>query len=274
MESAKLKNVVILLLVCVNLILGGTIFYKEYLSTFITDKELSRVETYLASCGIRLEKGALGRRNRSLEGQLWERDAAAEEKIAASLLQNVQKNVLGGGVTVYNGDNGRAVFRYGRAAEITLDEVHSPESSARAAELARSILKRAGIYLPQGEVVLGRSGLGTTVTFGHEKEGCEVVDADIAVSFTKDGTSISGCLLSSKPSARVSALCRPLVSLVADFAVLQERYGLGVSEITWARYAYLRTVSDDGGALLIPVCVIVTDGGEFVINAADGSLMR
>ena len=119
----------------------------------------------------------------------------------------------------------------------------------------------------------GREGSGLFVTFRRTFRGCEVAGGELTVLFEVSGTSLTGFI----PAGRASPdgeECRSLQGLLADFAWLNTRYALGAAEITEARYAYYRSASDSGGAVLIPVCVVTTDAGEFTVNALDGSLIK
>ncbi|HHX72781.1 MAG TPA: hypothetical protein GX701_07655 [Clostridiales bacterium] len=281
MELARLKTVVLALLLCINLLLAGHLLLTQYLRYHIPAWAKDEITELLQNKGIALSDRALPHFDRKIDSVVYPGDEEKRKAIATALLGSDAKcTEQGGGIIVYENEKGYAEFGRGGRLQITLQsdgnvpaEEAVPSSSAETEQAAIGLLRSAGISVPKGAKVFGRQGDGVFVRFQHTVRRLDVKNAALEVHFLPNKTIISGTLLTGRAQPSPTRM-RGYVSLLADFAAISKQYSLEVKEITRISYVYYHTVDEEGRPLLIPACLIETNNRILVLNAGDGSLLE
>ncbi|MBE6953228.1 MAG: hypothetical protein IKC99_03815 [Clostridia bacterium] len=271
MDKAKIKTIVILLLAVINLALAVNLIYSRYTESVIPQQTIDNTLAFLERCGIWIEDSAIPYRTQTVRVQTLARDPKAEAAIAAAFLGETVKSEQGGGIDVYTGVAGEAVFRRGGLVNIVLQNQPQPASADEAGAAAKALLERADI-LPSDYGMVVETGTAVTVRFVCEINGLRLRNVDLSVSYADGTATIVGCVFVGEPE-RGEAVSRQLTAILADFGAYAAEYELDVSLIVAAEAAYYHTVEDDGGIRLIPAVYIKTDGGDYVMSGLDGSIL-
>ncbi len=271
MDKAKIKTIVILLLAVINGALAVNLIYSRYTASVIPQQTIENTLAFLERCDIWIEDSAIPHRTQTIRTKTLARDPSAEAAIAALLLGETVKSEQGGGIDVYTGANGEAVFRRGGLVNIVLQNQPRPKSADEAGAAAKALLQKADL-LPADYGMVVESGTAITVRFVREIDGLRLRNADLTVSYAGGTATIAGCVFVGEPE-RGDAVSRQLTAILADFGAYASAYELDVSLIVAAEAAYYHTVEDGGGIRLIPAVYIKTDGGDFVMSGLDGSVL-
>ena len=272
MDKSKIKYIVIALLACINLALAVNLVHARYTAAFVPKQTVENTLAFLERCGIWAEENMIPRRTEALFALVSPRDVAAETAVARALLGTAERTEQGGGIGVYGSEKGEALFRRGGLVSIVLFDVAAPETTEEAEQAARALLRSAEILPEDYGLVVENGRDGTTVRFVTEVGGCRLRNASIEVSFSGGEAHISGCAFTNE-ARRTGGEARQVTALLADFGAYAADYGLDVSLIVAVEPAYFHTVDDEGGALFVPALYIKTDGGDFLLNGLDGSLL-
>lgn len=271
MNASRLRKIVILLLICINLVLGGNLIYTNYRQTVIAQQTIDDTIAFLDQCGIWMESDLIPRRIRTLPVLSAQRNPEQESDIAGILIGTKERIDQGGGISRYESEQGTAAFRRGGLVNLVINHQKMPETGSEAEKTARSLLKKAGI-LPESAGVVIEDGNDIVVRFVAERNGCRLQNAALEVAFRSDEVQISGCFLVNTAAA-TDQLMRRIPTLLADFGAYVVTYHLDISLIVSIETAYFHTVNDDGSAELLPVLMIRTDNGTFLLNGLDGTLL-
>lgn len=271
MNASRLRKIVILLLVCINLVLGGNLLYTNYQQTVIPQQTIENTVAFLDQCGIWIESDLIPRRIRNLSVLSAQRDLTLESNIAGILIGTKERTEQGGGISLYASEQGTAIFRRGGLVNIVIKQQKIPETGSEAEKIARSLLKKAGI-LPESAGVVIEDNAGIVVRFVAERYGCRLQNAALEVAFRSGEVQISGCFLVNT-AVETEQLMRRIPTLLADFGAYVATYHLDISLIVSIETAYFHMVHDDGSAELLPVLLIRTDNGTFLLNGLDGTLL-
>ena len=272
MDKSKIKFMVIALLACVNLALAVNLLSARYHAAVIPKRTVENTLAFLDRCGIWAEESVIPRRAAELYQLASPRDVAAETAVARALLGASERTEQGGGIGVYRSEKGEATFRRGALVSIALSGVPAPETGDDAERAARDLLDSAGILPEDYGLVVENGRDGVTVRFVTEVGGARLRNAVLEVCFTGGEARISGCAFTNA-AKRMGGEARQVTALLADFGAYAAAYELDVSLIVAVEPAYFHTVDSGGGALLVPALYIKTDGGDFLLNGLDGSLL-
>ena len=270
MDSVKVKNLIILILLAVNIVL---------LSVFIADTARERdlsggavegVVALLEENGIAVSQRA-ELSERSLPALSVSRDTGLERTLAAAVLGEVSVSDLGGNILRYSGEYGMANFRGTGGFEIVLHESrYDPE---RPLESARSLAADLGLETMRepGRTDIDPDTLEGTIELICALEDSAVVNCRLSFTFaagrivTVIGTRVLDNVVLSQ---EVRLLDVPTVLL--RFLGLVQEGGHVCSEISSLELCYIMTASAAGEGELTPVWQIATDAGDFYINAVSG----
>ncbi len=275
MNPSKLKQIAILLLVCINLTLAGNLLYARAITTLVPKKTIADTMTFLERCGIWAEDGVIPRREHAVYALSAARSPEKETAVAQALIGSGDRIEQGGGIGRYESPDGEAIFRRGGLINVTIWRQDVPTTGAEAQKKARTLLKKAGI-LPEKSGVVVETGQtpeqGVTVRFYAERNGFRLRNAALEVAFQAGETRISGCALTNE-AVQTAQQSRNVTALLADFGAYATAYHIDVTLIAAVERVYFHTVGDDGSARMIPALAIKTDHGDYLINGLDGSVL-
>lgn len=273
MEWAKLKNIIILILLLVNVFLLIMVGTQERSSARHREQTISDAVSVLERGGIQLDRANVPE-ELELTPMTVERDQEAEAALAAALLGECDSSDLGSGRYAYRGARGWAEFRSNGSFSVAFQNGAWKTGNSGAEETdALALMEQVGL----ASVLLSReeSGGQVTVTLCQTWQELPVYSCRIELAYA-DGRlqSISGQRLMGTPQA--SGEKSELITVpTALLRVLNGINNLGdiCNEITAMTPGYLLTVSADA-TRLIPIWYVTTDTGAYSLNALTGVLER
>ncbi len=270
MERTKLKNIVIVLLLLLNLcfllLVGGQARHRTQVEEDTRDAALA----FLAEQGIFLEKEAVPW-ELTLSPQVSERDPGGEAALAQAILGSCTAHQEGN-VLEYVGESGAVRFYpYGRFA-VTFDRY------ARSLEEDLSAHARAYLEKNLGESTLAKTEEiegGQRVTLWQTLDGAPVFTCEIRMKYQdKDLREISGWHLLGAPSPYVGGIAvKDAVTLLVQFAAEVKEAGLPVTKIETITPGYLYSIGSlSSQTILLPVWRLETDAGPLLLSCSTGEL--
>ena len=268
MAWSKVKNIILVILLGVNLILLGMVGWREYQSAQYDSQTLEAAVRLLETNGIavdmpipdarylpilRLEGGALTTQERQ--------DQAAG---LVGTLQRIEDNAGDARVT-YWGALGQAQLDADGAFSISFSGQARPQEDDPDAQ-ARSLLEQLGLaVLPAGaeeqEDLL-------FLSYWQSWEGVPVFTCTSVVTFEEGSLSaVSGQRLLGGASPLTTEDPLTIPTILVRFLAGMRQNGCTCSAITGMTQGYSSTISS---GRLTPVWAIETDTGEYYVNAVTG----
>ena len=269
MNTARLKNIVIIILLLANAFLLVLLTSRRAEEHSAYERSLEQLSKLYRTNGIALDKTLIERAAAELLSVEPARDPAAEQSLAEGIIGSVSSIDSGGGIyRYYNADDpgsGFCLIRSGGAVEATLNRpVDDPE------EFCSDLCAPYG-YLLYETLNDGRS---TTVTAHRLLNELEVFNCSLSFSFT-GGTlkSVSGLFL---PPVSTDAETTPLDVVTALVRFLDYRSSAGVvcTEIVSLSGGYLLQSTTSAPLQLVPVLRVETDVYSYYVNAVTGEVTR
>ena len=239
MEAGKLKTIVILILVCVNLAFGGILLAERMDTAVGAAQSRSELAEVMAGLGITLDPEIIPAEAATLRYSV-SRDPEAEEKLVTALLGEVVGQDQGGNIRLYENENGWARFRSGGSFEVSLKVAGSSLDSR---------LRESGLNVVRDE----------------ESYVCTMGDARIfncrfTLSQRAGGIYVSGRFLPGSPEAAEPADGSDAATLLLRFHDRMRDAGGIYTRIEEILPGYVLNVSASSMELT-PVWRITTDGG-------------
>ena len=260
MQTYRLKNIIILILVMVNACLLVLLLQRQSAQRQAWDESCAQIASLFQSESIALEPGDIPA-GESLPPVSFTRSAEREQALAEAILgDGLTASDEGGGIYVYTGDSGTARFRSNGAFDITV--IRAPR------EEPESLCQRICRDFGYGETEIALSGGTAVYTAPLRSGGAEVINCAIAFHFTGDVlTAVSGFLL---PEKGVAAAGEPMSAVTALTLLLQSRSTSGAiaSAVTAITPAYTLESTPAVPLALTPVWRISTDTYEYYVNCA------
>jgi len=254
MEWGKVKTVLIVVLLIVNLILGGNIFLQLHERQQAEEGALLAALAMAENRGVTILSPEALQLPVSLPAYSSARMPSAEKAFATALLGEAEAQEAGGGVTFYTSESGSVSFRRGGAMEIVLfgDWREDPDGL-----LAR--LEEAGLDLSDAV----RSTQDGMLTLRQTVERY-ATDNVLQCSAAEEQTIITGRWLLEQSSWQKSGTsCSRAEAVLVIAGIGQETGGCVVESIT---PCYVAQNVSSGETRLIPVWQVETDGGMFLLD--------
>lgn len=244
MEAGKLKTIVILILLCVNLAFGGILLSERMDTAVGAAQSRSELAEVMARLGIELDPEIIPADVSSVQYSV-SRDPEAEEKLVAALLGEADGQDQGGNIRFYENENGWARFRSGGSFEISL---------AVAGSSLDSRLRESGLSVVRDE----------------ESYVCTTGDARIFncrfnLSQRAGGIYVSGRFLPGTPEPEETAEKGDVGTLLLRFHDRMQDAGGIYTRIEEIMPGYVLNVSASSMELT-PVWRITTDGGVWYLD--------
>ncbi|MEG1632418.1 MAG: hypothetical protein RR314_00045 [Oscillospiraceae bacterium] len=271
MDSSKIKNFIIVVLVIVNILLLAVVGVDGARARAAERRAMDGVSDIFAAQGIALSPN-LKTKNTNLPVRSVSRAADGEQRRVASLLGDVTVQDQGGSILFYSGEKGQAVFRGTGGFEILMNDGAIP-TGRDAENTARAFLKKLGVSAVSGHgsaISDVEDGSGTVVLRCRSGK-TEVVGCKVTFTFTNGSLLL---VIGSRPLEVVStdrsgeALDVPTVLL--RFLNIVSEGGHICSELRNLEPCYMQSTSASGTGFLTPVWRVTTDAGEFYINGLTG----
>jgi len=264
METYRLKNIAILLLLMVNvslLLLVGC----QQLQERRTEQETARqLEELCAASQLTLSSG-VDLTRQPLATLALSRQAETEQSMASCLLgSEAAAASQGGGIYSYEAESGSIQFRaggsfYGSRMTVPVEDVRA---------FCQDFFRQFGYADPQFEV---EEGTGT-VTASQKVGGVDVVGSGVVLSFEKGNlTSVTGSHVSlDSASAELRETEMTCVTALVRFLDYRNASGAVCSEVRDAFCVY--QLQGAAGPRLFPVWQIETDTNTYFVDCRTGDV--
>ena len=274
MEWAKIKNIIILILILLNVVLLFLVAQREIMTERSLQTARNNAIEVIRSNGVTLQDETVPREMK-LQPMQVVRELEQERKLAAELLgENVAVEARGGDVYRYYSDAGWIQFHNAGEFSAEFSEDVVPMAGRDPVEHAAAVLKQIGFdgQLLKHEV---ENGAGT-ISFRQELDtvpilGCQatLVYADGQLRRIEDG-----CRLNGTPSANVEkstiSVATALMRLFNGMRELGDIY----NQIESITPAYNLSVDLSGMAGLTPIWYVKTDTATYQLDATTGAISR
>jgi hypothetical protein len=259
MDGRRIKTLVILILLIVNLFFGGILIAQRAQSRGMEAREREELAQVMSAAGIELPPdlipGAKAVKRCSVS-----RDAALERAFAAALIGEAEPVEQGGGIVSYENENGRATFRSGGEVEAVIYDKSPLSASTRAADYVADQLSGLGFEAGEGSLV---SSVG----------GMRVFNCVLTATAADEGIVVEGRRLTASPAeSEEAASVSPYTALMAYLRAVSAD-GSVVRQIVSVEQGYVFEYSPSAGTLE-PVWRVESDGGAVYISAVDAEIIR
>ena len=272
MESSKLKNIVLTILVITNILLLGLVMVQRENSRRHRQQALDDAVALLARQGITLRADTLPDEDLPAPMAL-ERDTQWELETMTDLLGQGTTLTQRGLVSLYNGPLGSAELRPAGGLLVTLEPGSYPLAQGQDKEdHALALVRRLGAD-PQ---VIDRDDRGVTAVQLCPGSKAPVFSCAVRVDYEADGSiRMEGTRLVGEPSRDSQH------GQVLSIATMLVRFRAGVIEsgdactaILSVTQGYTLSADANGNLRLIPVLRLETDTNLYTVNALTGELSR
>lgn len=269
METSKIKNLMIYILLFVNLFLIG-LLAADWLQTRSAERtSMEAVETILSENGITLSAGRIP--GEAVKGYFVSRDMEKEERVVTALVGRILlRENQNGNIMYYKGEHGAGKFRGTGDFDVLLDDDMVPISGSTV-ETAQSLLRKMGLdgtFSPELSTLTG--GVYTTVVMVCEYEGLPVVNGQVKFDFASDSLKlISGTRLLDVQREDPAVMTLDPATLLTRFVGIISRNGYVCNELREISPVYLYAPDVSGGKLS-PLWRIETDTSVFYLNMSTG----
>ena len=268
MDTSKIKNFIIIVLVLTNMFLVVTSAVESSKENEVKRAAAEQLVSLYENKGISLPE-KLDIYASAPVGCDLTRDLLQEQKIVESILGPCSVSEQGGNIYAYSGSDGQASFRGTGEFEMLLNYGVANSNRGRI-EAARDVLKKMGLTAGDYSNET-QDGEQYTVTLDCVYDGGDVYNA--RVSFLFSGESLM--IVSGK---RVFDTCIDSSALeTIDLGTALVRFlkesadnGYICTVVTDISAGYAMSVTVSGACILSPVWRIETDTGEYIMNAVSG----
>ncbi|NLV49711.1 MAG: hypothetical protein GXY20_03335 [Clostridiales bacterium] len=261
MDIGKLKNIVIILLVIVNLCFAGILAADILQSRGIEARENSELAEVLASNGIFIDSEIIPKPEK-VQSWTLTRNQASEAELAKALLGETNGIAQGGGIWLYQSPAGWIRFRSGGEFEAELNGFSGTAEDIAGifAQSGASLIKTA----PLGDTQDGSAAGEYVYTFG----GAQVVNCKVTISTSENILRLSGMRLYGQPQIHSGQTgIKPQTAIMSFLNRIKTSGGI-CNRIDSLEIGYMLSVFPSG-ASLEPVWCIRTDAGTYYVSAVD-----
>ena len=277
MDKVKAKNFIIIVLLIMDAILLALIGADLARSASSSRAALEGAVSVLAENGISVSEN-LSFDAGPVNVYTTSRDEQLERQHVNALLGESEYVDLGGSIITYYAldGSGEATFRGVGGIQVrlggwTAGEDFNAENEARqmASELGIEVLTGSGT----AQVNVNEEGGGTVVLFcAHE--GVLIANCRLVFTFGDGSVVIEGTRPLDTVTSAVEADPLDAPTALMRFLELLRERGQVCSEISSASLAYYFTATAAGDGTLEPVWRIITDTGDFYLNAVTGAAVE
>lgn len=260
MEWKKIRNWLLVLLLCVDLFLAGNLVLQSLRVEHNLRQAAQDAVTIAHNRGVDIALETILQLPEELVFYQTQRSDGLEQKVAQFLLgSEPQQEQPGGGVAIYRSETGEAAFRRGGAVELTgpwnRTEFNAHECALR--------LEDAGFPM-EGAVLQEQNG---AVELVQSFEGLPVFNNRLICLLQDQQLQVRGrWMLAQEPEAGQRSLSRAqLVLALCDLVESRQ-----VTQLLSIRAGYYLQSEDAQSLMLEPVWAVETDRGQLILSCISG----
>ncbi len=265
MDTGKLKNIIILALLLLDLTLGGLLAAdRMHQRSYQKTAEAAFTQT-LEQRGVQLKTEILP--EESLRVWNLSRDSQKEAAVAAALLGETDCQEKGGSIFRYTGEKGTAEFRGTGDFEVDFTPTRVCKAGGEG-DMVRQLLEQLGVSADSSQIRQETVGQETAITALCSWQGDPVWACQVRFFFREDGLyRIDGQRLFDTTAGETGDA---ISAMTAVLYFVNSEYGGQIHEITGVQAGYAASVPTSGSCVLQPTWRLDTDGGSFSVNAVTG----
>ncbi|MGE4354497.1 MAG: hypothetical protein AB7D36_10500 [Oscillospiraceae bacterium] len=269
MDTSKIKNFIIIVLVLTNALLLVTYAVERVKGNEVKQAATQELIDLYEASGITLPDNLdiYGTAPNSCD---LNRNLETERQMIEAILGKCSVSEQGGNIYAYTGENGQASFRGTGEFEMLLNYGVADSSHGRV-EASKSVLKQIGMT-PGSFSEETQDGEQYTVTLDCLYEGSEVYNARVNFLFSGDSLMIvSGKrVFDTKTDQASDEEAIDVGTALVRFLKESASKGYVCTAVTEISPGYAMSVTVSGDCILNPVWRIETDTGEYMLNAVTG----
>ena len=270
METSKVKNIMIVILLGLNLFLAALVVLDQSESERAAASSQESVRQVLGQYGVGLSED-IDMSAPAPQAYTVRRDMEKELALMQELLGSVRAEDLGGNIRYYYSAAGQASARGTGELDVLFTSGSTPRGRDTAATAAK-VLKKLGGEGCAELASVSVSGTSTVVEMPYMFSGGVVFNSRMTLTFGQSGLlMISGVRLFDTAVPSGTQTMNALTAIVRFAEVIGES-GYVCSELLGLDSGYIMTVTVSGESTLTPVWRFTTDTGSIYINAATGSV--
>lgn len=269
MENAKIKNIIILVLLLVNAFFLGMLLRDRALEQQSREETAGELRGILEAMGVYAGED-LDFFQEPPEKCTLLRDAQAEEEKVSAILGSVTVEDLGGNIYYYSSPGGKASLR-GTGEIDMIFSGGAVTDGGKPERAAARLMNKAGFSVDADSAELTVSGDSSSVTLCCAWDGCPIYNARVSLDFVGGRLQmLTGVRTFDRVSSSGSEDVMSCVSAVMRFVEIMKSDGLICSRLEDVEAGYIMSVTVSGECTLTPVWKAVTDTGNIYINALTG----
>ena len=266
MDWARVKTIMITLLICVNIFLAGSYIRSENSRRAEEVLIRSDVASILAGAGISVREETIPLDSVRIYPIVIDSSGIKKGEIAKDLLGEVTENITEF-ETVYTGEKGNALFS-GNMFSAVFSEGYEVESGVQAKRISDSVIRKLGISVDDKLTCETETDGGYEIIYSQTVSEIRVFDCDVTVNVSKNGNVIAhGKIFGKGRAERTREAARLVSALMLDFADITEAEG---TQIQGVELGYFGGEASGRNVLLTPVIKVITDKESVYINAMTG----
>ena len=266
------KNFIILVLLIVNVVLLSTVISDRMRGSELWNEAVEGAVALLEENGIVVSDEA-NLSARSLNQRSVARNGQVEAQAVDGFIGLTTTDDRGGGIIYYGGTKGEATFRGTGGFGIQFFASGAPETDDPE-KTARSMARDLGIELVDGKdacTIVESDGDNVVLELACASGGARIINCRVEFRFMYGRLySISGVRPLDLVTAETETSLIDVPTALMRFLGLTREKGHICSELRGLELCYAFSASASGEGSLTPTWLIVTDTGEFYINAITG----
>lgn len=272
MDALKVKNFIILVLLIVNAVLLAVVISDKLRGDELWDQSVQGAVELLEGNGISVSVDA-DLSMRSLSLRQVTRSAELEQAEVSAVLGDIDPSDRGGGIIFYGSTSGEATYRGTGIFDIVFYASSAPETQDEE-KTAREYAEKLGLSLLEGEnsyTVVKSDDSSTVLRFNCALDGARIINCTVEFRFMVGRLySISGTRPLDVGTSATEASVIDVPTVLMRFLELTRDKGHVCSELRGLELCYSFSAAASGEGSLTPTWRIVTDTGEFYLNALTG----
>ena len=273
MEWSKLKNVILLILVGVNLFFVVLIAYRQSKTVYLEQEAKEDLIQALNINGISMGTAQFPQENKWPNLQInW--DVEQARGIAEAVLGNVTEESRGS-AAVYTGADGSAVFYSDGVFSVAVNVKQEHLSRQAAEEYAKLLIQQMGLETGPLEE---QTTEDETISFVaiQQAEGYGVFNCPITITYAEDGIfSMQGtCLLGEIKYRAAQQSTISVFTALTKLIQYEADHGSGIKEIQFIQVGYLLPTISASTVQLEPVWHVTTDHGQYDVSGTTGIVKK
>lgn len=271
MDTSKIKNIIILILLAVNVFLLAALISDRAQARAVRAEAWEAALEAVERSGISVSKGISSDIDTPLVYSL-RRDMDSEREWLERVLGEAVADDLGGNIWLYSSGNGQASVRGTGECDILLGaDVFG--TGWDAAKTAAKVMKKLGLEPDEANALVNSGRDGGTVELGCLWQGGRVYNAQMSFTFSEDYlVMISGTRIFDRQVQESSAGVLDELSVMLRFVEAVSEQGFVCSSLSALEAGYIFSVAVSGEGTLNPVWRFTTDTGDMYINAVTGKV--